>query len=429
MAVFMGFGTAVASYVITILFETILWRVSEMFRSRYVILVACLLLSFSFSLKMAGASDPAYPASIYISSIIFDGSSKDIRAPGSDNWPVTWADDGNQYTSWGDGGGFGGDNSDGRVSLGVGRVEGTKDDYSGYNVWGGKDAENPAQFGGKSHGIISIDGTLYLWRSGDASNNSSFDFQELYKSTNQGAGFNSTGVLFCNNLNFGECSGSHFSDYGFFAPTFIQFGRGFGTGKGDNYVYMYAPEVKQPSTWDVQTPGEVSLIRVPKGSVENKASYEYYSGPAGGTGGTPTWTSNVDERAPVWQDTTNGVMRVHANYNSDLDRYFLLAQQIDRHRSDGAYIGIYEAPNPWGPWKTVLFDDPWDLPGDDLMSSSASKTVAWGFSNKWASNGGLDFVMVYTDADEWATIQGSFTVSWDNAEPQAPKNVKIIDIQ
>ena len=39
-------------------------------------------------------------------------------APGSDNWATTWADDDNQYTVWGDGGGFGGTGQVGRVLYG-----------------------------------------------------------------------------------------------------------------------------------------------------------------------------------------------------------------------------------------------------------------------------------------------------------------------
>ena len=59
-----------------------------------------------------------YPKSQVISDISLDWSTYERRAPGSDNWPITWADDNNQYTSWGDGGGFGGSNTEGRVSLG-----------------------------------------------------------------------------------------------------------------------------------------------------------------------------------------------------------------------------------------------------------------------------------------------------------------------
>ena len=61
---------------------------------------------------------PPYPQSTKIREIVFDWSSHISLARGSDNWPITWADDDHQYTSWGDGGGFGGSNSKGRVSLG-----------------------------------------------------------------------------------------------------------------------------------------------------------------------------------------------------------------------------------------------------------------------------------------------------------------------
>ena len=51
-------------------------------------------------------SIPPYPPSQVISSISFDWSTHARRAPGSDNFPITWADDNNQYTAWGDGWGF-----------------------------------------------------------------------------------------------------------------------------------------------------------------------------------------------------------------------------------------------------------------------------------------------------------------------------------
>jgi hypothetical protein len=110
-----------------------------------------------------------YPASTNLC-ISFNLGSHISLAPGSDNWPMTWADNGHQYTSWGDGGGFGGTNSSGRVSLGYGRVEGTASAYTRHNVWGGFNPENPATFGGKSYGIISVGGALYSWVSPGSDN-------------------------------------------------------------------------------------------------------------------------------------------------------------------------------------------------------------------------------------------------------------------
>ena len=40
-------------------------------------------------------------------------------AYGSDLWSVTWGPDDPLYVAWGDGGGFGGSDSDGRVAMGI----------------------------------------------------------------------------------------------------------------------------------------------------------------------------------------------------------------------------------------------------------------------------------------------------------------------
>src|SRR5688572_16126470 len=83
--------------------------------------------------EAAGKPSPVdsapYEASAIIGGWRLDWSTHQRHAPGSDNWPITWAGDDHQYTAWGDGGGFGGSNSDRRVSLGVARIEGTWDNY------------------------------------------------------------------------------------------------------------------------------------------------------------------------------------------------------------------------------------------------------------------------------------------------------------
>jgi hypothetical protein len=250
-----------------------------------------------------------YPASPVITGILFDFDSTKTLAAGSDNWPVTWADDGHQYTSWGDGGGFGGSNSDGRVSLGFGRVEGSKDDYQEFNVWGGKDAETPALFDGKCKGIISIGGTLYMWRTGAGSNTSSFEFQQLYSSTDHAVTWVASSVHYDQDDFPGNA--------GFFTPTFLQFGKDY-DGARDGYVYTYAPEIKDTGSWEVQYPGEITLLRAPIASITDLTAYEYFAGLD--LGGQPTWTSDITQRQPVFEDTANGVMRVSVSYNKGLRR-------------------------------------------------------------------------------------------------------------
>ncbi|HEY2342746.1 MAG TPA: hypothetical protein VGH90_06940, partial [Chthoniobacteraceae bacterium] len=115
--------------------------------------------------SISRAADPTapYPASTVVQSIEWKWDTYSTAAPGSDLWPMTWGPDDNLYTSWGDGGGFGGTDSDGRVALGFGRIEGEPEKNHGFNVNGGKNPEHPAQFPkkGKTSALICVDGVLY----------------------------------------------------------------------------------------------------------------------------------------------------------------------------------------------------------------------------------------------------------------------------
>ena len=358
------------------------------------VVVALLLVSCLSSPTPVNAQNPPYPPSQLIAGVEFDWSTHVRLAPGSDNWAITWADDDHQYTTWGDGGGFGGTNSDGRVSLGFGRVEGPRDNYTGHNVWGGRETENRAAFGGKSYGILSVAGTLYAWRCGDASTTTAYNFQELYRSTDHGASWVLTDARFDQSSFPGD-------DRGFFCPTFLQFGQDY-AGARDEYVYMYAPEIKTAS-WQVHKPGEITLIRVPLGSLGDPAQHEFFTGLDGD--GSPAWTTGRADREPVFADPQNGVMMVSVSYNAGLGRYFLITQ----HSSDArGNIGIYEAPEPWGPWATVLFQKQFGSPAID------PNTFFWNFSNKWLSSDGKSFVLVFTGvktSDGWHSVEGSFQLS------------------
>jgi hypothetical protein len=196
--------------------------------------------------KEAITSLAPYPASEVIQSVSFDRSSHRRLAPGSDNWPITSTDDAHQYTSWGDGGGFGGTNSDGRDSLGVARIEGNWNNYRGFNVWGGKNSENRANFDGKSYGIISIDDVLYMWVS-PGSGPTNFNEARLYRSTNHGDSWTRANWRFT-------------KSEGLIVPTMLQFGRDY-AGARDNFVYHYFIEVQNDNGLVIQKPGRIYLLR------------------------------------------------------------------------------------------------------------------------------------------------------------------------
>src|SRR3954447_10686892 len=82
-------------------------------RMRKPALIALALAACAAPAARAGTAPP-------IGGLQLDWSTYTRKAQGSDNWPTTWAADGSVYTSYGDGGGFGG----ARQSLGFARLSG-----------------------------------------------------------------------------------------------------------------------------------------------------------------------------------------------------------------------------------------------------------------------------------------------------------------
>lgn len=326
-----------------------------------------------------------YPLSSIITDVTFDWSTHKEYAPGSDNWPVTWADNDHQYSAWGDGGGFNGTNSDGRVSLGVARIEGSWDNYLGYNVWGGKNPENPAQFGGKSYGILSLQGILYMWVSpgSDATN---YDEARLASSSDYGATWSKVDWAFTKSDDL-------------VLPTILQFGKDY-CGSRDDYVYHYAIRLKNGSSLSIQKPGQIDLMRVPKDDILNRNVYQFFAGIDDNR--NPTWTNDLSARVPVFEDTNGVGWNVSVTYNNGLGRYVLATEHTE---SMVGNLGLFDAPQPWGPWTTIGYYNNWEGKGSNFF---------WNFSNKWTSTDGKDFTLIFTGTvgnDSWNSVRGKFSTT------------------
>jgi hypothetical protein len=330
-----------------------------------------------------------------VQGISFDRSSHIRLAPGSDNWSITWADDGHQYSSWGDGGSFGGTGSKGRVSLGVARVEGSATNYQGINRWGGYKPESSAKFGGKSYGIISIDGTLYMWVS-PGSNTDNYNEARLYRSTNHGASWQKAGWSFK-------------ESEGLVLPAILQFGRDY-AGSKDDFVYHYFIELKNNNALAVHRPGRIYLLRVPVEDIFGpKSSYQYFNGLD--ASGKPKWSSNPDQKQPVFQDSNGVGWTVSVSYNPGLQRYFLMTEHTESFKGN---LGVFDAPEPWGPWTTVGYYSNWEKFGS---------TFYWNFANKWLSSDGEKFTLIFSGIevnDSWNTITGSFKLASQPAPTPEP---------
>lgn len=322
-----------------------------------------------------------YPASDEVQTIEFLERTLTHRAPGSDNWPMTWAADGLQYTSWGDGGGFGGTNSQGRVSLGVAAIEGSSEAFAAKNLFGSPmNSEAPATFGGKSYGMIALGDTLYMWVS-PGSTVENLQRAVLHQSLDGGRTWTETEVSF-----YGEND-----QLGY--PTFLQAGQD-NSLSPSGHVYIYATRVWDEEVYAIQQPGEVVLMRALRGQLHDPDRYEYFGGP---NDGTPTWESDLSRAEPVFIDP-NGALRISVALIPALDRYFLFTDHTETHAGN---LAIFESPTPWGPWSLVERWYNWSVGG------LSPTTFFWNVAPAWIANDGSRFTLVFSgtgEADGWNSV-------------------------
>ena len=361
--------------------------------TRFCFLVACGgLIALAPIGRTAQTPTPPYPPSPVIERIELDFRTHQRQAPGSDNWGTTWADDGHLYSVWGDGGGFGGSNGRGRVLLGVARIEGDGITYTGKNIWGGHQPVKPATFGGKSYGMLSVGGTLYMWVAPQP--NPHLATSTIATSKDRGETWTLADWHF------------KFED-GLTIPTFLNFGRDY-AGARDGFVYSYyiqpawgpGPAKKTPAhTFDVHAPGRIHLSRVPKNAILDRWRYEFF---AGLKNGAPTWTSDVTQKQPVFSDVNGVGWNLSVSYNAGLRRYLLATEHTETHAGK---FGLFDAPEPWGPWTTVAYEEAW---GAGVIEVTG---FYWVFPPKWMNADGTQFTMMFTGKnsnDSFNTVSGRF---------------------
>jgi hypothetical protein len=255
-------------------------------------------------------------------------------APGSDLWPLTWGADSQVYTSWGDGGGFGGDNRRGREALGFGRIEGEPDAFTGINVHGGWNAERPSRFlTGKVSGLASVDGTIYGWLNKQ---------DGVFPAVSRALVWSEDQAL-----SWDESAWAFPPGHRALKPFgFVQYGQDYREAK-DGYVYIVAEEEGNH--------GVKYLIRSLRTQLKEVEGYEYFAGVT--ESDAPIWSNRREERAPFFRDPNwgGGVPFFH----SDLRRYLM----VTTFAAD--YVSIFESENLWGPWHTISYAERWNR-CDDL---------------------------------------------------------------
>jgi hypothetical protein len=325
---------------------------------------------------------PPYPASSAIASVAWDPPSQvrrlamgGRRKDGSDNWPLTWADDDHLYTAYGDGYGFEPDLPD-KLSLGYCVVTGGPEDFVGMNVRSDGERLGPGPKGEKASGMLMVDGILYIWiRNADREGRTS----RLGWSTDHARSW--TWADWC------------FAEFGH--PTFITYGRN-SDGARDEYVYIVSHD--NPSAYE--TSDRFVLMRVPQAAVQDRSQYTFFVKVE--DGGNPVWSEDIADRGAVFTNL-NQCRRSSISYNAGLQRY-LWWQQISQGDSDTRFeggFGLYDAPEPWGPWTTVFFTDRWDVGPGDLGH----------FPTKWMSEDGLTCWMVFSGSDNFCVRRAVFSLA------------------
>lgn len=345
-------------------------------------------------LAPAAATPPALaaPPIPVITGVTFDSTSHRREAQGSDNWPATWSDDDNQYAVWGDGGGAGGDESAGRSSFGIARIEGDRGNYRIVNRFGGKRGECPSTIDGKGHGApISLHGVLYVWitpKSGVAG----YDSFTLYRSLDKGCTWSRLDVTFSRsteNISFGS---------------FVQFGRDDALA-ADAYAYTLAAAISNADSLGVvQRPGRIMLLRVAVASIEDRGAYEYFAGLD--ATGQPIWSSESARKASIYEDADGVGPFPQMSYVPGLDRLVYTNEHGDGATSKNrqSLLTLAEAPHPWGPWAVIY--------RDVFLPDNQQTVFQWNFAPKWFSGDGREFTLIFSgddNNDSWNTVNGTFS--------------------
>jgi hypothetical protein len=319
------------------------------------------------------ARDPAppYPPSPVIAAIEWAPADEIVRrAQDGDNWPVTWGADDAIYTTWGDGTGFS-PKVERKLSCGFARIVGAPPDFTGTNIRSSGEMFGAGRKGKKGWGILSIDGTLYLWL-GHANENGAA--AQLAWSRDA-----------ARTWNFADW---RFDEFGLIG--FVNFGKDY-AGARDEFVYAYSHDGPR-----ADTPADrFVLMRVPKTRLADRAAWEFLETTRDGE---PLWTSDVRRRGAAF-DHPDGCLRSAMTYNAGLGRY-LWWQQVPQppghqDRGDTRFeggFGVYDAPAPWGPWTTAWFTPKWDVgPGEH-----------GDFPAKWMSEDGTTLHLVFSGDDSFS---------------------------
>ena len=317
----------------------------------------CLLLLVALAVT---AQEPPYPGSPH--ALACDPGARQQYGLGSDQWPLTLGPDGHLYAAWGDGWGWTREPEDPKRSMGVTRISARPDGLHGEDLWG----VGPGKGFAKPEALVFEGETLYMfWTSGDSRNDE--DPTRLAISRDRGRTWD-----------LGADRGFPGVPDGFRVRAIAQAAPG-------EHVYVYFGRNRA---------SDLYLARAPRAGIERLDAYEWFAG-------EERWTTDFDEKQPAFHDPAGYIWHVGVTYVELLGRYLLtkphFAPDDDREvlnaaDSRVASFGLFEAPTPWGPWKTIHYED--DFLDDKVKFS-------YFIPAPWVSGDGRSFWLAFSGWPEY----------------------------
>lgn len=311
----------------------------------------------------------AYPASEYITGFTFDTTR--LSLGDGDNWAITWADDDKQYSFFTDGIGFG--LHEEAVSTAPVVIEGTPPDIVGYDIptETGTIPFPIAEGSAKVSGLLMAKGVLYAWIR-------NLNLPDMPKGTG------STMMYSTDHGKTWVWVDWNWPNIGY--PSWLNAGKNYSAAP-DDYAYFIAPD-GQSAYADYP---HIIMGRVEVSKILEKDHYRFYSGL--NDSNQVIW-GEYQERKPMFTDKT-GCFRPDIVYNEGLDRYLLITCTpygewewwANENPDRVPHLGIFEAPNPWGPWSTVYYEEEWGKPENRFAPH---------IPPKWISESGNELYLLYS---------------------------------
>jgi hypothetical protein len=247
-------------------------------------------------------------------------------------------------------------------------VTGRPPDVQGVNLRSaGAEAVGDGRKARKASGMLMVDGVLYLLARN--AGNAQIAWSDDHGATWTWADWKFTESFGC--------------------PTFLNFGANY-SGARDRFVYLYSPD----SDSAYERADRLVLARVPKDKLRRRDAYEFFvkldaAGPA-------VWSKDIRARGGVFA-SPGACYRLGVSYNAALQRYLLCMTGAGNDTRFAGGFGIYDAPEPWGPWTTVFFTDHWDVGPGETSS----------LPTKWMSPDGRSVHLVFSGDDCFSVRQAT----------------------